>query len=579
LEARLLAATAARNTIRNGTNWRDLPIDRVRITPLGRALGADTRPLFVALLAAAALLVVLAALNASSLMASRSVDRRRELAVRRALGASRLDICRLVLVEAGVLVGAGTMVGLLAAAPALRFISALLPERLVLFRSAAIDWRILAFSVAVTAVLTIVVTIWPLRLANRVHGVHGAPEQARGMTSQARSWHWRVVVATQVGLALVLTLGGSLLVGSLLAVYANTPPVNTRDVLTIEVDFLGMSTTVAREAPERTARVNALLERVRGVPGVEAVALTAYHLLQRAYQPSGFVPLATALPQATVTHAVTADFYRIVQPHLVAGRYPTDIELTNDEPVVVVSERAARAFWPNQSALGQTVTHRPNRNTTSMAFTVVGVVKDVRWALWDEEATGTFYGPYSLLARQAQGTMFIRTAGGAAGVSREVVRVSTEADPLVRLSRVAPFDRLFVDSVRPRRFRAWLFGSFAVASLFVVGLGVLGQLAMSTSRRTREIGIRMTFGATRGGIARLIVREQLIPVVVGLVAGGLVGAWATRFVGSYLYQLTTSDSRIWASATMLILLTAGAGTLMPALRASRINPSEALKTD
>jgi ABC-type antimicrobial peptide transport system permease subunit len=154
-----------------------------------------------------------------------------------------------------------------------------------------------------------------------------------------------------------------------------------------------------------------------------------------------------------------------------------------------------------------------------------------------------------------------------------------ETDPLVRTGRVAPLSQLFVDSVRPRRFRAWLFGSFALASLFVAGLGIFGQLAMSTARRTREVGIRMACGATRGGVVRLILGEQLVPVIAGLVVGGLGAAWATRFVGSYLYQVTSGDVRVWAAAIGLILFAAGVGTLIPTLRTSRIDPTQALRAE
>ena len=577
VEARVLAAAIARNAARGPVlNSGNQPIDRVEVEPLGRALGAASRPLFLAALVAAALLVTIAGLNASSLMAARSVDRRRELAVRRALGATSLDIGRLLLVEAALLVGSGTMLGLMIAAPLLRFTAGLLPEDLALFRSAAIDWRIAAFGAAITAVLAILVTAWPFRLA--IAG-DASPGHARSVTGQARSLSWRLVVMAQVALALVLTIGGSLLVGSLLSVYARTPSINTDNVLSIPVQFLGMTTTVGREAPERAVRVEALLERVRTLPGVDAVALTGYDLLEHAYQGSFFTPPATALTtrKATVLHAVTADFYRIVQPHLVAGRFPTALETAGNDPVIVVSERVASIYWPNASALGQTLTNKAQRDKTAMTFTVVGVVKDVRWAAWDEEELPTIYGPYALLARQSSSAVLIHTTANRSRVTADALRVMGEADPLVRTGRVAPLDDLFVDSVRPRRFQAWLFGSFAVASLFVVGLGILGQLAMSTARRTREVGIRMACGATRASIARLILGEQLVPVIVGLITGGVVAAWAVRFVKSYLYQITSSDARVWVAATSLILLTAAVGAMIPAFRASRTDPIQSLR--
>jgi len=580
IAARVLAAARPRNADRPGTSSSTHPIDRVQLEPLGRALGASSRPFFAALLVAAGLLVAIAGLNASSLMAARSVDRRRELAVRRALGATTFDITRLLLVEAALLVGAGTAIGVAIAAPLLRFAGRLLPDDLALFREAAIDWRVAAFGAATFVLVAGVVAVWPLRLASRDDGTPGGE---RSVTGQARSLSWRMVVTAQVALALVLTVGGSLFVGSLLSVYAQTPPISTSNVLTIAVRFLGMTGRVGHMAPERATRVNALLERLEAVPGVEAVALTAYNLLEHAYEPSRFRPPDTAVTRirATVTHAVTADFYRILEPQLVAGRLPSDGELATDAPVLVVSEGVASQFWPGASAIGQMLTDagRTTLNETAVTFTVAGVVRDVRWAAWDERTLPTIYGPYALLARQTEAAVLIRSSAGISHVAADALRVIEETDPLVRTGRVAMLDELFVDSVRPRRFRAWLFGSFAFASLCVAGLGIFGQLAMSTARRTREVGIRMSCGATPGGVARLILREQLVPVVVGLVAGGIGAAWAVRFVTSYLYQVTSFDARVWIAAVGLILLTAAAGTLVPAVRASRVNPTEALRAE
>jgi predicted permease len=578
--ARILAAITPRNADRPGTNTGNHPIDRVHLEPLGRALGAASRPFFTALLVAAGLLVAIAGVNASSLMAARSVDRRRELAVRRALGATSFDITRLLLVESAMLVGAATAIGLAIAAPLLRVVGQLLPDDVALFREAVVDWRVAAFGAATFVVVAGVVAVWPLRLASRDDGMPGG---GRSVTGEARSRSWRILVTAQVALALVLTLGGSLLVGSLLSVYAQTPSISTSNVLTIGVRFLGMTGQVGRMAPERAARANVLIERLKAVPGVETAALTAYNVLEHAYEPSRFraPDSAVARPRATVTHAVTGEFYRVLEPQLVAGRLPIDAELATNAPVLVVSESLARQFWPDSTAIGRTLTDagRNATNETALAFTVVGVVRDVRWAAWDEGELPTIYGPYALLTRPTVATVLIRSSGGISHLAGDALRVIEESDPLVRVDRVATLDELFVDSVRPRRFRAWLFGSFAVASLCVAGLGIFGQLAMSTARRTREVGIRMSCGATPASVARLILQEQLVPVVVGVVAGGIGAAWAVRFVASYLYQVTAFDARVWTAAIGLILLTSAAGTLVTAVRASRIDPTETLRAE
>jgi putative ABC transport system permease protein len=236
--------------------------------------------------------------------------------------------------------------------------------------------------------------------------------------------------------------------------------------------------------------------------------------------------------------------------------------------------RASRAYWPNVNAVGQTLAEQDDPEP----YVVVGVVKDVRWFSWDTEVA-SIYGPYALLSRFEMLTIMLQTNGQTGRVTVDALRALGEVDPLVRPSRAATLDALFVDSVRPRRFQSWLFGSLAAAGLVVVGVGILGLIAMSTARRTKEIGIRHALGATRGRIVSLLVREQMKPVVAGLLAGGLTAAWAVTFVSSYLYGITVADPRVWMAAVALIVGTAGLGALAPAARASGTDPVRALRVE
>jgi predicted permease len=563
-----------------------LVIDQVDVRPISQVLGATSRPLFTAFLAAAGILLLVAALNASSLMAARSLDRGRELAVRRALGATPRDIGRLLLAEVALLVGAGAMIGLALAVPLLRVVDPLLPDNVSLFRAAAVDWRVAAIVAAVAAVITALATLVLLRQAVAA-GVRLQPD--RTVTDSARSVSRRLVVSMQVALAFVLTVAGSLLVGSLLSVYGQREPITTQGVITIPSRFLDNGPTFDPTQPAvsvkadlawRTARVKAMLDRLRHVPGVDAVAVTAADFLNGGRTPPKFVepPTKSSARVLIEAQAVIGDYYRVVEPQLVAGRLPTAAELANDEPVIVVGERVASYYWPNTSAIGQTLTDGA-KDGLGLTFVVVGVVRDARWFSWDANPVPTIYSPFALRAGFPSPTFLIRTSADTGRVTADVLRLMADADPLLRTGQPVLLDDLFADSVRPRRLQAWLFGSFAAAGLFVVGIGILGQLAMSTARRTREVGIRMTFGATPGRILRLIVGEQLVPVVAGLIAGGIGAAWAVGFLGSYLYQLTSFDARVWTAAIGLILLTAVAGTLVPAFRASRVDPTEALRTE
>jgi predicted permease len=546
----------------------------VDVVPLTVTLGSRSRPLFSAVFLAVVLLVAIGALNVSGLMAARTLDRAREIGVRRALGASRASVARLIFVESLTLIGAGSLVGLAAAWPLLRLTLSLLPEEVALLKPPAIDWRVAAFVVAAALLLAVPTSLWPIRRATRSAAPALGHADAGRASERTRSVGRFLIVASQVAGGFALTLCGALLVGSLLAVYANELPIRSDNVILVEAWLQGPGGMMGK-SPERNARVGPLLDRLRHVPGAAAVAMTSAEILLGGGSGSWFEPPAGARRLGDVDlQAVTSDYYQVIQPQLIAGRVPTDDELAGNARVLVVSERVAAAYWPNGPAIGRTLVEYRDPEP----YTVVGVVKDVRWYSWDVE-TASIYGPYALLSRVPWLTFLIRAQGPTGPVMNESMRAIHDADPLVELRRAATLGDLFVDSVRPRRFQAWLFGSFAAAGLAIVGVGILGLLAMATTRRVKEIGIRHALGATPPGIVRLLVREQLMPVVAGLIAGGVISAWSVTLLEKYLYRITIHDPRVWATAAALILATAAIGALVPAIRASRTDPVEALRAE
>lgn len=548
------------------------PYDRVTVSPLSSRLGRQERPLFAAVFAAAIILLVLGGLNVSGLMTARGLDRARELALRRALGASVGAVARLVFAEALLPIAAGSLIGLSLAFPLLRLGTGLLPEELVLLRATpgvGIDLRVALFVILGALLLATLTTIWPIRSAL----TPALSEGGRGSTA-SRSPGRSLVIAAQVSGALVLTLGGGLLVASILAVYSHRPPIRTGGVVTIGMTMSGPGVVMGKVSLERNVRMQTLIGTIRRIPGVESAALTDAQILVGG---SGYPLLSVpaSAPRINIDmHGVTADFYRVLQPQVVLGRLPNDRELATDAPLIVVSEALARGLWPNQSPLGQTL----NRIGDMKPFTVLGVVKDVRWTGWDSEIASV-YGPYSQLSRFPFPTVFIRTDMSARDTLAEVTRAVAAVDPLISVDRAGTLEELFKDSVRPRRFQSWLFGTFAVAALVIVGAGILGLIAMSTARRTREMGIRLALGSTRHALVRLLLREQLISVAAGVIAGSLVSAWAVRFVRSYLYEITPYDPLVWSAAIAVIVITAVAGTIAPALRASQTDPVDALRAD
>ena len=551
-------------------SWRRQgPYDAVKVTSLSDSIGRRSGPLFLSVFAAVVLLVLIAVANVSSLMSARALERRREIDVRRALGAATRAVVRLWMVESATLIAAGGVVGVTVAPLLIGVILRLLPGTVVLLKPAELDWRVAAFVLLTLALLVLFVSIAPIRRSLAPGGA-----QPRGASERVRTPGRFIVISAQVSVAFVLTVVGALLVGSLLTVYANEQPIQIAGVVTTDVMFQGPGDPMG-VSPARVVREQRLRERLAQVPGVVAVGATAAQVLRGGGAMTWFMPPGGAKHPANIdTWAVTEGFYDAIQPEVVAGRLPSAQELRSHAPLIVVSERAARAYWPGRTSLGETLADQQ----TKEAFTVVGVVKDVRWVAWDVESP-VIYAPYASVGRAPWLTYFLRTNGNVGRVTDDALKAIEEADPLARPRRAGTLDTLFRDSVSLRRFQSWLFGGFAAAALVVVGVGIFGLLAMTTARRTKEVGIRCALGATPNSVAGLIVREQATAVGVGLLAGGAVAAWAVGFVEGYLYELTVTDPRIWLSAIGLILITALVGSLIPALSASRIDPLKALRVE
>lgn len=546
--------------------------DAVYVTPLSTSLARRSKELFAAVAFSAVVLILLTAVNISSLMAARALERRRELEVRRSIGASRTAIVRLWMIEAAILLGAGALIGVLVAAPFLSLVVSLLPESLVLMKAPRIDWRVAGFIAILMSLLCAIVTMAPVRVSIRTPSTG----PANGWASERVHTVGRfAVVSGQIAASLVLTTVGASLVGSLMVVYGKERPIRTEGVVVFESRLHGPGGgRLPEDAAERVRRGRILREYIERIPGVTGVGLVEAEVMRGSGSDQFSRPQGVARLPGLDSWGVAGGFFRIVDPILVAGRLPTEEELEAGEPLLVISQRVADTYWPWGGAIGQSLTHLGSK----VSHTVVGVIRDVRWHRWDRESP-MIYASYARLNSRPFQTFFIRTEVDSAATIRAAVQAVREVDSTVRPRQAATLDELYLESVSLRRFRSWLFGGFAAASLVVVGVGILGLLAMSAARRTKEVGIRCALGATPRSVTGLMVREQLAAVLVGLAAGGVLAAWALGLVEVYLYELTTSDPRIWGTSVALILATAGAGTLIPAIRASRIDPLQALRTE
>ena len=569
--------------------------DRAIVVPIAEGLAPWEGPALQALFAAVALLVLVACFNVSGLMTARCLDRARDIGLRRAIGARARDVVALLLAEHLLLFAAGAAIGVAAAWPLIRLVAALLPPTLHLLKTPAFDVRVAAFAALAVALSFVVASIWPIRRALRpelqqlIAGSGGAAVTLR--TSGLGS---RVVTTGQVAGTIVLVVAGGLLVASLLRVKANETGYQPDEVVVAELAMAPWldGNPAWNRRPDVRTRLRAFLGELGRLPGVAAVGAADVGVLVGSvsyasrFDPVGRPPDPTHSP-GTITvgdaHGglrvpVTAGFFRAAGLQPLEGRLPTDEELMTGAPVVAISRTFARRNFPDLPAVGQRLQHTPAMSLPT--FEIVGVVEDPRFLTWDGPVSSAVFTPYATFGGDPDPVLFVRAERTVqAAVMTEIIRRAESQRPFLRPVRVQTATTMLGDTIRIRRLRSWLFGSFAAASLVLAGVGLLGLVAMTMTRRTREIGIRMALGATRDRLVSGLVREQLMPVLAGLAAGALLAAWAVRFLESYVYELSVYDARVWAVAIVIVTTTAVTGALIPSLRASRVDPVRALRVE
>ena len=432
----------------------------------------------------------------------------------------------------------------------------------------------LSVSALACAVCIGLVSLWPTVRA--LKQLASSSLAAGGLTTTGGRARERVIViGLQVALGLVLTFAGALAVGSF--VKASGDLGFDPDGLIIVTGLLPQSdaassaTSAERVAlevaarPSRAARVDALLERARNIPGVISAGATGGPILSGGFPGGAF---------AGDSYAVSPGFVATMRPRLLAGRWPTEEELNTGAPVAVLTPSAAARNFPDGSPLGQRIRSR------SDALTVVGVAAPARYSAWDAAYYGSrYYVPYRSMSFGSSFTLLIRAGANARQVLTGLLRDPAFAVDGVRLSSAFLAEDVLAETMRRRRLESWVFGAFSISALVIVGSGILGLVGMLTSRRERELGIRAATGASRPALVRLILREQLGAVGGGIGLGTAAAVLSLFALTSYAYGVEAIDLRLWVAAVFAIVLMAIAGVLPPALRACRVDPVTVLKAE
>ncbi|AHG93877.1 permease (plasmid) [Gemmatirosa kalamazoonensis] len=557
-----------------------------RVDPIVQAIVGDTRPFLLALMGAVGFVLLIACVNVANLLITRGESRRRELAVRAALGASRTQLAQQVLAEGALLAIGGGVLGLVAAWAATRGLLALAPSNIPRLDEVRIDPAVLAFTGGVSLLSGLLAALVPA-----VRAARGAPAQplregGRGAATSVATRRTRsALVVAQVALAVVTLSGAGLMLRSLWKIQATDLGFSPDHVLTARVSPISPNDPSVTDATT-AQRWREILDRVSAVPGVRSAAAATTLPVANEDDSRWSILLdgrvlknISESPSAKPVH-VTPDFFRTLGIHVVRGRplLPTDRE--GAPAVMVVNETMARQMWPNRDPLGHTV-RLFGRGEWA---TVVGVVRDVRSGGFQAEVPPTFYvahaqGTAAALYTPWSMTLAVRTTGDPAALAPALRRAIRAAAPAAPITQVRTMNEIVSGSIASRRFTTTLLGVFAGVALVLAGIGIYGVVAYLVAQRTNELGLRVALGAPRGAVVGLVLRQGMRLTGVGLVVGVAFALVLTRLVRSLLVEVSAVDPPTFAAVVLGLL---GVGLLacaVPARRALAVSPTQALRAE
>jgi putative ABC transport system permease protein len=540
---------------------------------LDHIVGDVKRPLYV-LLAATGCLLLIACINVANLLVARAVARRRELAIRTALGGGRLRLLRERLMESLLLSAAGGALGLLLAYGAIQW---LVRTRQDMSRveSIHIDAVVAAFTVgvivlcAVFAGLISAITVRDKQLLGTLH------ETSRSLSGgQARARLRRGLLTLEVGLTVVLLTGAGLLLKSYQRLRSADIGCATENVLTLRTGLPGARYKTPGPGPVNF--FDALLTRVRALPGVEAAGLVTAVPGQGYWEDSGFTVVEhPPLPKGTGIYALnrTADsgYFAAMGIRLLRGRTFNPSLRLDQANEIVVSDDFVKQFLPGEEPLGK------HLKTNDKVYTIVGVVGATRFAI-GEAPKPMKYFPLTE-GRENYGTLVIRSRQDVEQLALPVQRVIQEMDRDLSVSDVLTMNQLLGKSTLDQSFNTTLLVGFAALSLLLAAVGLFGVLSYIATQRTGEIGIRLALGAQREHVLGKILTDGLRPALIGLLLGLAASAGASRLLRTMLYETRPLDPMVFAAVSATLLAVAAMACLVPAWRASRLDPVQALRTE
>ena len=536
-------------------------------------VGGVRRPLYILLGAVGAMLLIGCA-NLTNLLLARGVGRRRELAVRTALGASRGRLIEQSISELVPLLVLGGALGLLIATWVVRGLVPLLPADLPRAESIEISLPVLGFTTLVVVVVAILVTIWPAVDAAKSSVSVGLGELSRGSTSGPRRARLRdTLVIGQIAATLMLLVGATILMRSFVAVSQVSPGFNPENVLSAHV-------AIPRSKYPEDAQVIAfetrLLDRLETLPGVEAVGLVNRLPLGGGNQTGGLQVEGSdqrSESPSIQTRSVSPDYFRALEIPMKEGRSFTSSDGADAPTVAIIDEELAGRLFPGLSPIGRRI-----REGTRPWSTIVGVVGHIRHSGLASESEPQVYWNY---AQRLQDRMAIvvKTRGEPAALTQSIAAAIREVDPEQPIYDVRTLDEVVDRSLGQRWFQMMLLGVFAAISLLLASIGTYGVIAFGVGQRLREFGVRIALGARRPDVIGLVLRRGGALFALGAAAGLILALVTVRVLSTLVYGVAPRDTPSLVAATLVLFAVSMAACYIPARRAARVDPSVALRSE
>jgi putative ABC transport system permease protein len=549
---------------------------RITVTPLLEEIVGSSRRALVVLLFSVGLLLLIACANVANLLLMRGAKRRKELAVRAALGASRWRLVRQLAVEGALLTLFGAALGLVFARWGIDLLRALGPGILPRTHELTIDVRVFVFAVATTLFVSLAFGVIPLRQVAKLDLRESL--NRGGVRSGDRPGRWSdMLVVAEVSLALLLLVGSGLLVKSLLQLQRVDPGLVTENLVSVEID---LSAAAYREASQVSNFYRELGQRIESKPGIESVTFSSRQPLSGNAGNDPFAIEGRRLDPSNLTTAgwqlAGPNYLRTLGIPVIRGRdFNAEDAAPGAPAVAIINQKMAARYWPGEDPIGRRITLGLPRPDNPWVV-IIGVAKDTPHRALDSQPEPDWYVSQTV-APQRRRFVLVRSLLPTATVAGAIRTEVSALDPQQPLTSVRTMSEVVATTTAPRRFNTLVLGIFSAIALLLATVGIYSVISYATTLRTKEIGIRAALGATKRSILLLVLRSGIALALIGSAIGFVAALALTRLMSSLLFGVSTSDPLVYFTAGAVCLAAAFLACLLPARRATEVDPLTTLK--